>query len=87
MQAWVEQRQSTRQLVRIEAMVVKSGGLVRLPVTIVNLSRAGAMLELAEGCELPAEMVLLFKNSSEPCRTVWQVDRLAGVEFIDLSRQ
>lgn len=58
-------------------------GLFRTPVTLVNLSRTGAMLEMAEPTRLDQNFTLLFLNSLAPCTIVWRQDNLAGVQFHD----
>lgn len=81
MKNWIEKRQYRRDDIRLEATAVLSDGLVRQSVWVVNLSRSGAMLELAESIELPEVFTLLFKRSLEPCRVVWRHAQFAGLEF------
>ena len=81
MKNWIEKRQHRREDLRLEATAVMSDGLVRQSVFVVNLSRSGAMLELAESIVLPEVFTLLFKHTLEPCRVVWRHAQFAGLEF------
>ena len=81
MKNWIEKRHHRRNDLRLEATAVLSDGLVRQNVLVVNLSRSGAMLELAESIDLPEVFTLLFKHSLEPCRVVWRHAQFAGLEF------
>ena len=56
-------------------------GILRQDVVVVNLSRSGAMVELAENIELNGPFTLLFNNKMEPCRLVWREAKLAGLRF------
>lgn len=78
-----DRRRDVRHVARIEATAVAPDGLSRLPLHLVNRSRSGAMLELADANVLPEQFVLLFAHRSEPCRLVWQQGTLAGVCFLD----
>lgn len=68
MEPWIEQRQHVRQVANVEGTAVANEGLLRVPVRVLNLSRAGAMVQLPVGAELPEHIVLLFNHSIEPCR-------------------
>ena len=78
-----DRRRHVRQPTRIEATAVATDGLARLQLHLVNRSRSGAMLELAEAKVLPEQFVLLFDHRVEPCELVWQQGTLAGVHFLD----
>jgi hypothetical protein len=78
-----ERRNGERGATDIAGTAVSDGGLVRVALRIVNLSRTGAMLELEERIALPQRFVLLFEHTAEPCYLVWQHGAVAGVQFID----
>lgn len=79
-----DQRMQPREPIAIEGMAVAGEGLVRTPLRLVNLSRSGAMVELADEAALADELVLLFNHRAEPCKLIWQRGPLAGLKFIDL---
>jgi hypothetical protein len=83
MKQWIERRHQIRQHLHIAGTAVSCGGLDRLPVYVVNLSRTGAMVELPKGATMPEQVDLLFEHSAEPCRKIWHEGSLVGVEFID----
>ena len=60
---------------------MSGGGLVRQDILIVNVSQAGAMVELPAGTVLPDQLTLLFEHRLQPCTTVWQNERYAGLHF------
>lgn len=57
--------------------------MLRVPVSIVNLSKTGAMVKLPEGFNLPQSLVLQSNHRAEPCETVWYNGNLAGLKFLD----
>ena len=83
MEHWTEQRQNRREPVRVDGTAVCDEGLLRIPVYILNLSRAGAMVEIPEGADLPERVLLLFNHSAEPSRLAWREGQRAGFQFID----
>lgn len=76
----MERRRHIRESVSIEATAVSESGLERVPLTIKNLTRAGALVEWA-GDPLPTHFYVLFGHSMEPCRVVWQNGTQAGLAF------
>lgn len=81
MKTWIDKRLYKREAIRIAATAVMDDGLIREDVLVVNLSRSGAMVEIAESIELPEAFTLLFHHSLEPCHVVWREARYAGVKF------
>jgi hypothetical protein len=81
MKSWNEKRQHKRETISIAATAVAEDGVVRQQVIVVNLSRSGAMVELAESIELPEVFTLLFHHSLEPCRVIWRHAQFAGLQF------
>ena len=81
MQSQVEKRQSFREPTFMAGVAVMDNGLVRTAVTLLNLSRTGAMIEVSRPTHLDPDFTLLFKNSLAPCRIVWRQDNRAGVQF------
>lgn len=53
----------------------------RIEVIVVNNSRTGIMLELADNVDLPHSFSLLFKNILEPCDLVWQNGIFVGAKY------
>lgn len=82
MAQWVEQRQNVRQLTDIDGTLATNNGLVRIPVRVVNLSRAGAMVELPDVIDIPEQILLLFNHRIEVCKLVWHEGNLAGFYFV-----
>jgi hypothetical protein len=74
MELWIEQRQHVRQVANAEGTAVANEGLLRVPVRVLNLSSASAMVQLPVGAELPERIVLLFNHSIESCRRTWLED-------------
>lgn len=81
MTSWNEKRQHRREPISIPATVVMGNGVVRQDVVVVNLSRSGAMVEVAESIDLPGAFTLLFQHSLEPCQVVWREAQYAGLKF------
>ena len=81
MTSLIEKRRHKRETIRIAATAVTQDGILRQDVLVVNLSRSGAMVELAESIELNGPFTLLFNNKMEPCRLVWREAQFAGVRF------
>ena len=76
----MERRRQNREIVRIAATAVSDSGMERMPLTITNLTRSGAMVEW-NGGQLPSQVYVLFGHSMEPCRVVWQQGQRAGLAF------
>lgn len=83
MKIWNEKRHHRREPVNISAVAVMDGGLTRRPVSVINLSRTGAQIEVSWITELPPTLTLLFDNRLEPCELIWQASSFAGLRFID----
>jgi len=80
----IERRRHVRNPARVQGTGVGEDGLSRHPVTILNVSEAGAMAELAADVPAEGHSVLLFGHRLEPCRLVWRDGRLAGFEFLQV---
>lgn len=83
MKIWNEKRRIARDRVNITAVAVMDGGLTRRPVSVVNLSRIGAQIEVSWVTQLPPTLTLLFQNRLEHCELVWQAASFAGVRFVE----
>jgi len=81
---WIERRQDARQFMHVAGTAVVDGDLLRIPVTVVNISRSGLMVELPAGTDIPAEATFLFGHRLEPCQLIWHEGDLAGFNFIEL---
>lgn len=81
MKNWIEKRVHQRAPIRIAATAVMDDGVIREDVLVVNLSRSGAMVEVAESIHLPDAFTLLFQHSLEPCKIVWREAQYAGLRF------
>jgi len=82
MDTWIERRKQRRETVEIEATVVHDAGLARWSATILDITKLGAMLELAADTALPPTFHLLFAHTIQPCQTVWAKGRYVGVSFL-----
>jgi PilZ domain-containing protein len=83
MERWKEQRQHVREMVHLSGSAVCDEGLRRIPIYVINLSKAGAMVELPENAKLPDRIELLFHHSAEPSRVIWREGKLAGFQFAE----
>lgn len=81
MNNWTEKRQHEREPVHLSGTAVTDDGLLRQEITVINVSRSGAMVEVPGSAELADGFTLLFKHSIEPCRVVWRDARFVGVQF------
>ena len=77
-----ERRQSPRNPVQIEAIVVCDEGLQRLQAQVVDQSDTGVRIRLEKDERIAADCYLLFGRRMEPFRVVWQASYSAGLEFI-----
>jgi len=82
MKTFIERRKQRRLAVNIPANVVSEDGLKRLAVAIVDLSPAGALIELPAGAALPTRFTLLFERQMQSCRLVWTHEQFGGAEFM-----
>ena len=82
-----DRRVHPRRQVSIETRLFLRG--VRptiIPCQIVDVSKTGAKVQIDGHYRLPPRLFLL-RDENEcmyECRTVWQVDRAAGLEFVEL---
>jgi hypothetical protein len=83
MEQWVERRDDIRERVSISGTVVSDEGLLRISVSIMNLSRSGLMVRALEGEGFPHDAVVLFEHRAEPCRKIWSDGSVAGFLFLD----
>jgi hypothetical protein len=81
MQPFQERRRHPRSVCRTDAPVVLDEGLTRLPALIVDMSPAGARLELPEDRDLPRKFYMLFDHQIAPCRLVWRDNLTAGIAY------
>lgn len=82
MQPRTERRAEQRRTVNLRATVVYDDGVSRLDARIVDLSKAGARLELASPASLPRQFYMLTPpHQLQHCAVVWQADRSVGVQF------
>lgn len=78
----VERRAERRRPVNLRATVVYDGGVSRLDARIVDLSKAGARLELSAPAPLPKHFYMLTPpHQMQHCAVVWQADRTVGIMF------
>ena len=56
-----------------------------IPCQIVNVSEGGAKVEIGVHYRLPARVFLLRDENENmyECRTIWQIDRAAGLAFVE----
>jgi PilZ domain len=82
MQPRTERRAERRRPVNLRATVVYDDGVSRLDAKIVDVSKAGARLELSSPASLPKHFYMLTPpHQLQHCAVVWQADRLVGVLF------
>jgi hypothetical protein len=81
MKSFIEKRKERRLNINVPAVLVIGDGLVRRPITIINLSRSGIMIELNAGFDVPSRFYLLFERKLQPCELVWQQGLFAGAKF------
>ncbi|GLQ57842.1 PilZ domain-containing protein [Devosia nitrariae] len=62
----LERRRHPRNTCHTDATVVLDEGLTRLPADIVDISPAGAKLELPEVLDLPRKFYMLFNHQIAP---------------------
>lgn len=82
MDPFIDRRQHPRDRTCIVATVVQEDGLSRWPATIINLTPAGAMLELGDATLLPEQFNLLFARTIQPCHLAWSTGSFAGLRFV-----
>ena len=82
MQPHTERRSEKRHAANLRATVVYDEGVSRLDARIVDLSRAGARLELPWPASLPRHFYMLGpEHQLRHCAVVWQAERLVGILF------
>ena len=85
--AMPDRRADPRRQVSIETRLFwRSVRPTIIPCQIVDVSKGGAKVQIDIHLRLPPRVFLLRdgNESMYECRTVWQVDRAAGLEFIEL---
>lgn len=81
MKSFIEKRIERRLTINVPATLVVGDGLVRRPITIINVSQLGIMIELRYAWSVPRRFYLLFERRLQPCQLVWQQDLFAGAKF------
>lgn len=82
MQPRIERRAERRRPVNLRATVVYDEGVSRLEARIVDVSKAGARLELALPASLPRHFYMLTPpHQLQHCAVVWQAERTVGILF------
>lgn len=76
-----DRRSHVRSTCRIEATAVLDEGLTRLSAMIVDITPAGARLEVPEEVDLPRRFYMLFGYRIAPCRLVWRDGLAAGIAY------
>lgn len=83
----VERREHTREAASIETRVFLDGVRpVVIPCRVLDVSEGGMKIQLNFYYQLPRLVVILraeHENMYE-CRTAWQSERTAGLDFLDL---
>ncbi|MET3924835.1 hypothetical protein [Devosia sp. 2618] len=74
-------RQDFSEAPNLTATIVMDGGLTRAPVSVMNLSRTNAQIEVHYATELPPTLSLLVNNRLELCEVIWQFAQFAGLRF------
>lgn len=78
----VERRQYPRRRAKITATLVVDGGVERAPVSITDISEAGARVQLSAPITVWGELYMLVPDHTlQPCRLVWHQDGTMGLSF------
>jgi hypothetical protein len=77
-----ERRHAVRRRVQCRAAVASNERAERHDCTVYDMSQTGARLLVDPGVELPPEFLLvLSRNVSRRCKTIWRHERQIGVRF------
>jgi hypothetical protein len=77
-----ERRALPREAVHLEATIVIAGGVVRFDGAVLNMTAAGARVDVPPNHDLPDSFYMLMPDHRlQPCRIVWRDGMRVGLQF------
>ena len=78
-------KREPRRVVNQAAWITLEGGFAARPCSVIDLSTAGAKVQLQTAEQLPSNLHLTFSRdgrTGRPCEVLWRRGKTVGVRFL-----